>query len=194
MKHARPGLAAALLGALVACGPSDDRCAWLDPQLRYCLQPTGTAAPLDQRQKLVLSMGDQQHTLLADLQVDPNGQQMVLLTPLGQTVAQLAYDNRSARQAGPSGPWPAQLTPATLLGLVQLAWWPTAAVRAGLDSGWTVEESAGSRRILPSAGGGSRIDIGYTPPQGPYRHIRMVLPQRNVHLDIEVLETGDAAP
>lgn len=183
-----------LLVALAACGQQERSCAWLDPTLRYCLQPTSAVDPFDQRQKLVLSFKGQPYTLLADLQVDSLRQQMILLTPLGQTIAQLSFDNRAAVQEGPAVPWPAQLSPAALLGLVQLAWWPTSAVRVGLDNGWVVEDSPGLRQIRPAAGGLSLVDIGYSPYHGPYQQIRMTLPQQKVTLDIEVLETEPSAP
>lgn len=172
---------------LVGCAPASERCAWLDRDARYCLQPTHTTTPMDQRQRLDLRLGGEQHTLLADVWVDAEQQQLVLVTPLGQTVAQLVFDNQSARLQGPPLPWPTPLPPAALLAMVQIAWWPAAHVQAGLDRGWTLLDSPGLRTLRSPHGNADWLQIRYEPESGPTRRVTMRLPQRAMELDIEVL-------
>ena len=119
---------------------------------------------------------------------------MVLLTPLGQTVAQLTFDNRTARRQGPPVPWPAQLSPAVLLGLVQLVWWPADQVQTGLNAGWAVNDSPGRRQILHVDSSRPWIDIRYDAVEGSRRHIHLSMPQRRVDLAIEVLESEGTSP
>ena len=78
---------------LAACQPAPEAgCARLPSAGQYCLQ--GSPGPhFETLQESVLSAGGQRHTLLTRLGNDKTGLRFVALSPLGQTVFAVSWEN-----------------------------------------------------------------------------------------------------
>ncbi|MBS0545692.1 MAG: DUF3261 domain-containing protein [Proteobacteria bacterium] len=183
-------LAVPLVLALAACGPPDPRCAALPGGGRYCLQPSTALAPFDAQQKVEARLSGRRETMIVELENDAAGMRFAALTPFGHTLLQASYDNHTATAATLPNP---RLEPALPLALVQLALWPAAAVRDGLDSLLTLDDSGEHRRILRD--GETTLQIDYlgdmhSDDRGPdarHRRLRVSVPSAQIELDIETL-------
>ncbi|MEO8409083.1 MAG: DUF3261 domain-containing protein [Propionivibrio sp.] len=170
-----------LLLALVAC-QDDTRCAALIGGGNYCLQPTTDVHPFDVQQKADARFGDRRETMIAEIEVDAAGADVVALTPFGHTLLQVHYDNRQATAAT----LPDQrISPALLMALLQIAWWPADSLRVGLEAPATLEEGAGLRRIVND--GETTLSIAYEGEQPPDRRLRVSIPSADLVIDIETL-------
>lgn len=177
--------ATAGLGALLACAPSTpDNCAGLPGGGRYCLQPSGAAAPFDALQSVTIEAGGRRHTLIASIESDASGIRVAALTPFGQKLFALAYDNTGVRlEAAP--PADLRLDPTLLLALLQLAQWPGRATAAGLAPPLRLESEGGRRRVVD----GDRVLLlierdGQAPP---YRRLRIAAPAFGYAVEVETL-------
>lgn len=156
----------ALLVLLAAgCSGSDvSRCTDLPGGVRYCLQTTEGIAPFDVQQKVDIVFDGRQETLIAQLESDASGMRFAGLTPFGQKLVQLGFDNRDVKiEALPMK----GLDPVLLLALVQLASWPADSVRVGLGDSAAIEEDVGQRSLVRD--GKAIVVIRYTrglPPRG----------------------------
>jgi len=182
MKFAR---ALALPIALAACAGTGDRCAAL-PQGQYCLQPSADVAPFEATQIVRLRIGERRETLVAALEVDADGLRMAGLTPLGQKLLQLDYDNRAASVQSPAG---ARIDAVQLAALLQLALWPAASVRAGLSPALALEDDGGARRIV--GGGAPVVSIRREGDAPPYRSVQLSVPGADLEMTVETVD--DAA-
>ena len=86
---------------LAACQPAPEAgCARLPGGGQYCLQ--SAAGPrFETLQESRLSAGDQHHTLLTRLGNDDTGLHFAALTPLGQTVFSVSWENGALRATLP---------------------------------------------------------------------------------------------
>jgi hypothetical protein len=172
----------ALLLAIAACAGPDTRCASLPGGGRYCLQPTTAIAPFEAQQKVEAAFGGRRETMIAEIEADANGMRLVVLTPFGQKLVQIGFDNRDAQAMTRPDP---RLDPALILALLQLALWPAEAVRAGLGERLALEEFDGQRRILMD--GNAILAVRYVGTAAPYRRLHLVLPSAGLELDVETL-------
>ncbi len=176
--------AGALLMATAACSDDerDARCPALIGGGNYCLQPSTTIAPFEVQQKVEIRFRGQHETMIAELEVNDKGMRLVGLTPFGQTLLKISYDNRAITTSKLPD---SRLPPGLLIALLQLALWPANALRTGLEAPLILEESAVQRRIL------NRdkviLTINYTGDQPPYRRIKMVIHAEDIELDVETL-------
>ena len=178
-----PFISALLLCFLTACGGSDPRCASLPGGEQYCLQPSSAVAPFNVTQKIDAMVGGRRESMIVEIEVDKQAMHVVALTPFGQTLIQASYDNHEAR----AGRWPdARLKPAQFLALLQIALWPSEAVRAGLDPSLVLDEAAGQRRVLQN--GELLLEVGYTGARPPAGDMRIVLPTMTMQYDITTLD------
>lgn len=180
MTLARPLLCCMLLW-LSACAPDNLRCAPLG-QGSYCLQPTTAMAPFEVQQKIDVSLQGQSNTLIAQLEVDAAGLRLGGVTPLGQKLVDVQYDNHTVSSTTLPHP---RLSPTLLLTLLQLALWPTPAVRAGLAEPLLLEDSALERRIVN--GTQTVVSITYDNAVQPHQRIHMTLHGAKLELNIETL-------
>ena len=189
MKFARP-IALVLLLATAACSEQspDQPCPALIGGGSYCLQPTTAVPPFDVQQKVESRFRDRRDTLIVELEVDAAGLRFAGLTPFGQKLIQLSYDNRSASATTIPD---SRISPALLVALLQLAQWPAEAVRAGLEKPLTLEENGNQRRILNR--GEPTLTIDYGHGQAPWRKIRMTVHAADLELTIETLDAAPAA-
>lgn len=172
--------------ATAACSEPDPQCPALIGGGSYCLQPTTAVAPFDVQQKVESRFRDRRDTLIVELEVDAAGLRFAGLTPFGQKLIQLSYDNRNASATTIPD---SRISPALLVALLQLTQWPAEAVRAGLEAPLTLEENGNQRRILNRGEPTLTIDYGHGQP--PWRKIHMTVHAADLELTIEPL---DAAP
>lgn len=136
----------ALLAVAVAggcAGINGPRCASL-PGGYYCLQPSTALAPRDAVQRVDIAMGELRETVIVALEIDHAGLRVVAVTPFGQKLIEMEYDNK-VLHGGAAAP---QLDPMLLAMLVQLALWPADAVRNGLSESLMMDANSGHRRIV----------------------------------------------
>lgn len=187
MKRCRVLLFAMLL-PLFACGEGERerKCATLFGGGSYCLQPTTALAPFDAQQKVEASFRGRRETMIVEIENDADSLRFVGLTPFGHKLIQVSYDNRVASAAT----LPDQrLSPALLIALLQIALWPTDAVRAGLEAPLTLEEDAKGRRILN--GGELTLSIEHNGEHPPWRQMQLTIHSAGLELSIEALPKMD---
>jgi hypothetical protein len=153
-----------------AVSPLQNNCCALPGDGRYCLRSTAPMEPFDAVQSVTIEAQGRQTTLIATLEVDKSGIRMAGLTPLGQKLVTVEYDNESVRAehhieaARP-------LDPALLLALLQLALWPESEVAAGLVSPLRLASAGNSREIV--AGDRVVLTIERDGNVPPYRELRI---------------------
>jgi len=172
---------------LSACDAPDSQCAAL-PQGKYCLQPSTSDTALSIQQKVAAEFGSHREIMIADIEADATGMQFVALTPFGQKVLHVAYDNKIASaQMLPD----AHLDAAQLLALLQIALWPADMVKQGLRD-LTLLDAPTGRQIM--ADGKIVIDVRHDASPRPYQHLRIAMPTLDASLDMETLTaTPEAA-
>lgn len=139
-------LLAAAIASLAAGCATHPECTRLPGGGGYCLQPTTDTPPFNLLQRTTLSFGERRETLLARIESDAAGLRFVALTPMGQTLFRLLWDNRNIVADLPPA-LAGRMEPALLPALVQIANWPAAAVRAGLQAGSRLAEQDGGREV-----------------------------------------------
>jgi hypothetical protein len=177
-------LAAVLLAA--GCADSDPRCASLPGGGRYCLQATTGIEAFDVQQSVAILFEGRRETMIAQLEADADGVRFVGLTPFGQKLVQLSFDNREVKADTVSA---TRFDPALLLAIVQIAMWPIERVRDGLDDSMTISESESEREI---ARDGKRIVIvKYTRDRPPLGDLSIGFPEAALEFAITKLDLVD---
>lgn len=184
-----PLLLLPLVIALGGCGDDNSSCAVLTGGGRYCLQPSTDLAPFDAQQKIEARFGERHETLIAEIEIDASGARLVALTPFGQTLLQIIYDNRQASAVTLPD---RRISPAMIMALVQIALWPADSVRHGLETPYAVHDTPGQRRIVNGAELMLRVDYEGDAP--PYRRIHLSVPAADLELDIETLQDTGGLP
>ena len=126
--------------------------------------------------------------MIADLEVNPQGLQFVTLTPLGQKILQINDDNTTISQQSLVTP---PIDSAFLIGLLQLALWPSDAINSGLKPPLTMTETAQTRMI--SSEDTAVVSIQYQDKSVPYQQLSIRLPQLSLSLDISQLDESTEA-
>lgn len=160
---------------LAACQPAAPGCARLPGGGSYCLQSVGGPS-FATLQQSVLSAGGQRLTLLTRIESDSHGLRFAGITPLGQTLLLVSWENGKLRAELPPA-LASRIDPALLPALVQLATWPVAAIRAGLSPDLELVEDGQRRRLRRTGTGGDEdlLDISW---EGnlPYQRLRIAAP------------------
>lgn len=170
-----------LLLLLSACSGTTPQCAAL-PGGQYCLQPSTTASAVSVQQKVVARFGKQRETLIADIEADADGMQFVAITPFGQKVLHVSYDNQASRAILlPTK----RLDAAQLLALLQIALWPEDAVRQGLAAELQLQTTPTTREVLVD--GQLMLRISHDNSPRPYAWLRIEMPTFDVSLDMQTL-------
>ena len=177
---------ALLLLVLTACNEAEMKtetpCAMLIGGGSYCLQPTSDLPSFEVQQKIEANFRGRRETMIATIENDEAGLRFVGLTPFGQTLLQVGYDNREMSAATLPD---RRLSPALLVALLQIALWPTDSVRSGLEAPLVLEEKPGQRRILRHSE--TTLVIDYSGDHPPYRRLHLSIPDADLELDIETL-------
>ena len=178
------------LGLLLsACQAPQPGCARLPGGGGYCLQSTGGLIfTTDQRSELIA--GGQRLTLLTRIESDANGLRFAGMTPLGQTLFFVSWENGALRADLP----PAlanRIDPALLPALLQMALWPAAAVRAGLSPDLELIEENHRRRLRRKDDVADKdiLDISWEGDL-PYQHLRIVAPI-GFSIDAHAVDSGE---
>lgn len=170
------------LALLSACSTSRSPSCPRLPEGQYCLQSTTSIAPFAAQQKVDAYFGNRHETLLMEMEVDAAAMRLVGLTPFGQTLLQVEYDNIAIRATLPDS----RLDPALIPALVQIALWPRETVQKGLTPELSIEDQTGFRRI--HRGDKTVVEITYEGKHPPYQAMHLRLPE--VGLALQILETG----
>ncbi len=184
-------LGALLLGTLLVAGCESDgsSCTTLPGGLRYCLRSTETIAPFDAQQKVDMTFDGRRETMIAQLEADADGIRFVGMTPFGQKLLQVSFDNFAVTAETLPGKG---LDPVLLLALVQVATWPAEQVRAGLDGAEVIDDALNSepaqRRIVKD--GKDIVVIRYTRGRSPGGDMRIALPDAGVEFSITNLDSA----
>ncbi|MFC4160468.1 DUF3261 domain-containing protein [Chitinimonas lacunae] len=180
----------ALALALTACSEPTPS----DPLPRPTLAPAEFGASVSLAQRLSVERLDGQgaaRVLDALLEIDANSVRLVGLA-LGQRVLRLEWDGRQL-QSERHPLLPGEVDPARVLRDVQLAYWPTAALKAALPPGWTLLDNGRERQLLQ----GRAIGLIVRYPGEPRWQGRVELENRleGYRLSIESLpQTSESQP
>ncbi|CAG0961271.1 hypothetical protein MTYP_00742 [Methylophilaceae bacterium] len=168
-----------IITTVTACIPHDSRCAILPGGGQYCLQDTNQIAPFEVQQKVDIAYKDHRETMIAYIEIDSQNLDFVGLTPFGQKLVHVNYNNQQAKAIALPDK---RLDPALMVALLQLALWPVDSIRSGLSSRLIVEESDRQRLILD----GSKLvmNIRYADSSVPYRQLQISIPAVGMELDI----------
>ena len=131
-----------LLSACAGLGPPESAVPAWEP-----LPPHTLGRTLAAQQRVQARLGGHRRVFDAAVEVNRQGLQVVLLTPLGQRVASLRYNGRVLRfEKGAAAP--DSFPPAMMLEAMQMIYWPAAVLngRAGAG-GWRIEEQR-RRRVV----------------------------------------------
>lgn len=176
---------------LAGCTPATPGCARLPGGGSYCLQ-SGAGPIFSTLQQSVLSVGEQRLTLLARIENDARGLRFAGITPLGQTLMFVSWENGVLHSELPPA-MASRIDPALFPALVQIALWPAEAVRAGLSPELELIEEPGRRRLRPkeASGDGDILDISW---EGnlPYQRLRIVAPA-GMRIDARALDDAEDA-
>lgn len=126
------------------------------------LPPAALGRELHLAQRVTLTRAGERFAFEAQLEADATSVRLAAFA-LGQTVARLSWDGQRLTETH-SARVPEVVTPARILSDVQLAFWPEAAVRAGLPAGVVLEAAAAHRRLLQH--GEPVVEVRYAGP-GP---------------------------
>lgn len=172
-----------ILCLVTACASVPDRCTQL-PRTKgyYCLQPSGSVPPFAAQQKVELNYQQTHETMIADLEVNPQGLQFTTFTPFGQKILQI-YDNNLSVSNQSLVTLPVDST--MLIGLLQLALWPSDSVKAGLTLPLTMTETAQERIIFSEDK--KVLLIQYADKSMPYQALSIQMPLLAFSLDIHQL-------
>jgi hypothetical protein len=170
--------------ALAASGCVTARPAPPPGELLLKLSPRSLGRELQLSQRITVLRGAERKTFEAQLEVDEVSVRIAALA-LGQTVASLTWDGKQLAQQV-STQVPAAITADRILSDVQLAWWPTDAIRAALPARYALDES-GARRVL-KYDGVRTAQIDYTGTAPAWSRVHLTQLRHGYELDIESVE------
>lgn len=172
---------------LAACQAERPGCAGLPGGGAYCLQ-SAAAPAFSTLQQSVLTVRGERVTMLARIESDPRGLRFAGMTPLGQTLMSVSWENGALRADLPPA-LAARFDPALLPALVQIAMWPAASVRAGLSPELELIEEEPNRRKLRRKSAGGEEDVLDISWEGtlPYQRLRIVAPM-GVRIDVKAID------
>jgi hypothetical protein len=180
----RPLIRLAVLLCATACseGSHEQPCLVFSGGGGYCLQATTAPGPFAVRQKIEAKLRGQQATMIAAIENDADALRVVGLTPFGQKLLQISYDNREISAATLPD---RRLDPTLLVALLQITLWPADAVRAGLTTPLTLEEDGAQRRLLNA--GQAILSIRFSTGPAAGRRMHLSVPALAMELEIETL-------
>ncbi|HRE17921.1 MAG TPA: DUF3261 domain-containing protein [Rhodocyclaceae bacterium] len=172
---------------LSACLPGGDSCPTLPGGAPYCLQ----TAPqhFATLQKTSIRFGSQQLTLLTRVESDVKGLRFVGLTPFGQTIMSVSWENGRVHAELPPA-LQGKLDPAVLLALIQIAQWPAEQVRAGLGPHWNMTETPNRRQLQLATQDETMLDIRWE-GSPPYARLTISAPANGFQMEATRLDDGD---
>lgn len=179
-----PLVCAALIVA--ACAPTSENCARLSGNGRYCLL-AGPWPEFAAEQASVVTFKGKTLRMIARVAAGPDGLRFAGLTPLGQTLFQVSWENSKLHAELP----PAlddRLDPALFPALLQIATWPTERIREGLSEGLELLDAPG-RRVIRNSGEDILI-VSWEGNHLPYARLRFEVPAAGLVIDSRTLEAS----
>ena len=156
------------------------------PEFGLRLSPASLGRELSLSQRITVVRGEDRKSFDAQLEADASAVRIAAVA-MGHTVASLTWDGKSLEQKV-STHVPAAVTASRILSDVQLAWWPAAAVRAGLPAGFTLEESANSRVVTEA--GSPFASVTYEGTAPAWRFVKLTQQRYGYVLEIESVEAA----
>lgn len=179
----RVGLIAALVGlGVVGCVTTPPPAP--PPELTLRLPPAALGAELSLAQRLTVVRGGQRRGFDALLEADASAVRVAALA-LGQRVASLSWDGERF-ESQVASQVPEFITAARILTDVQLAWWPAAAVQAGLPTDYALEVGEGRRALR--RGGATVVLVTYEGVAPAWRRVTLQHLERGYTLEIDSVE------
>jgi hypothetical protein len=182
-------LALFLLGtALVvaACAPTSENCARLPGNNRYCLVAGPWPEYMAEQASTVTLRGKTLH-MIARIASGPDGLRFAGLSPLGQTLFQVSWENSALRAELPPT-LEGRLDPALFPALLQIATWPAERIREGLSEGLELIDQPG-RRVIRN-GADDVLVVSWEGSQLPYSRLRIEAPAAGLIIDSRTLEAS----
>lgn len=202
---ANNGLWAVVFSALLlsACSQLLQRqtCVALASEVNYCLAPLPAIwsdTPQSLTQKVSISVDNERHELLTQLELEGERMTLVGLAPLGQALFTLVYDGHtlSSEQSLLLGE---QFKAEYLVAIMQLIYWPEASITPKLSGGTLSVNQCPEkpcRQIIAQAANATtgtaatpaimHIDYDRSAPQTLWQaHIKLTIPQAKFALTIE---------
>ena len=177
-----------LPGTLSACIHPKSGCTVLPGGGQYCLQPTSAIQPFEVQQKVEATFKGRHETMITEIEVNANEFNFVGLTPFGQKLVHISYDNQSViTRTIPDK----RLDPTIMLALIQLSLWPAESVRMGLSKSLVLEETDSQRSII--AGKQVIMQMHYTDNTMPHQALEVALPTMEMILEVVSLPETESA-
>lgn len=177
-----------LPSTLSACIQPKPGCTALPGGGQYCLQPTSAMQPFEVQQKVEATFKGRHETMITEIEVNPNTFNFVGLTPFGQKLVHISYDNQSViTKTVPDK----RLDPTIMLALIQLSLWPAESVRMGLSKPLILEETDNQRSII--ADKQVIMQMHYTDNAVPHQALKVTLPTMEMTLEIVSLPEAESS-
>jgi hypothetical protein len=168
--------AALLLAGCAHLGPPPPT----SPPLVLRLSPASLGGELSLGQRVTV-VGRGPGQLDGLLEADATSVRLAMVA-MGQVLLALSWDGADLEvRASPL--LPEAFDAGQVLSDVQLAWWPAAAIRAGLPPGYALEEAGGERRLL--RGGVPVATVRYEGTGPAWAHVHLKQLELGYELDIE---------
>jgi len=192
-------IAIATLLTGTACSWQNLQCPALPGGGHYCLQSSQAMPPFSVQQEVRISLKQQNEVMITSIETNADGINFVGLTPFGQKLLHVSYDNHAATSiVSPDK----RLNPALMIALLQISLWPTETVRSGLSPDLTLEDHEQQRTLLSH--GQPSIDIHYIDIHYEQRNMddlsaqdrrmHITIPALTMSLDIENLPEAEQTP
>lgn len=180
----------AALAALLLCACTGDagNCIRLPAGARYCLVQ-GPWPEFSAEQAATVNFREKSMHLITRVQAGPQGLHFAGLTPLGQTLIQVSWENGALRADMP--PALADRLDGTLFpALLQIATWPAEEVRKGLPEGLALMEEVDRRTI--SDGRQDILTVSWEGKTLPYQRLRFDAPAAGLSIDVRTLDEEES--
>lgn len=177
-------LSAALL--ITACAPRTDHCARLPGNAHYCLV-TGPWPEYTAEQTSAVTLKGKTLRMIARVASGPDGLRFTGLSPLGQTLFQVSWEN-SVLCAELPPVLEGRIDPALFPALLQIATWPAERIREGLSEGLELIDEPG-RRVIRN-GTDDVLLVSWEGSQLPYSRLRIEAPAAGLIIDSRTLEAS----
>lgn len=171
-----------LLVMPAACTKHESNCTYLSGQGYYCLQTTKMMQPFEAQQQIDISFKDHHEMMIAELEVDQLGLRFVGLTPFGQKLLQIYFDNHKAKIDFSATK---MVDPTLLTAILQLTLWPSESIKQGLSPSLRLEEKDGKRLIYDQQT--LILEALYTDKKMPLSGVHLTIPRADLILDIKSL-------
>ena len=182
-------LTTALLGIallVTACAPTGENCARLPGNGRYCLV-AGPWPEYTAEQASAVTLKGKTLRMIVRVASGPGGLRFAGLSPLGQTLFQVSWENSVLRAELPPV-LEGRIDPALFPALLQIATWPAERIREGLSEGLELIDEPG-RRVIRN-GTDDVLLVSWEGSQLPYSRLRIEAPAAGLIIDSRTLEAS----